>query len=151
MIFSKSFGYALRGILYVAAQPSFQAVQLTDIAAALEVPRPFMGKIMKRLVQENILTSQKGPTGGFRLNDTTLLRPLLDVYRITDRPEVLDQCVLIRKECSLENPCQLHHLVSPLKFPIQKILIDTTIGDLLAGKQDELQMVASFSVNDIPK
>ncbi|MER3464058.1 MAG: hypothetical protein C4329_06235 [Chitinophagaceae bacterium] len=50
MIFSKSFRYALRDILYVAAQSITHHVQLDEIAEALGAPRDFVGKIMKGVV-----------------------------------------------------------------------------------------------------
>lgn len=84
MFFSKSFGYALRGILYIAVKSEARSsIQLDEIASALGVPRHFMGKIMKRVTQKNILSSQKGPAGGFMINETTLTRPLIDVYGVT--------------------------------------------------------------------
>lgn len=138
MIFSKSFGYSLRGILYVALKEGSGHVQLDDMAESLDVPRHFMGKIMKRLVKSNIISSLKGPTGGFFLNQSTLGRPLIDIYRITDHPEDLEQCVLSRGPCNNEHPCRLHDKVLPLKSPLYKILFDTTIGDLLDGDQGEL-------------
>lgn len=137
MIFSKSFGYALRGILYVAAKEK-NAVQLDEMSQALGVPRHFMGKIMKRLVQQDVLASLKGPTGGFFLNETTLNRPLIDVYRITDRPEELEQCVLSRGPCNSAHPCRLHDKVLPLKAPLHEILYHTTIGELLNGDKESL-------------
>lgn len=144
MIFSKSFGYALRGILYVALKSEYRPVQLDEIANELGAPRHFMGKIMKRVVQKKILSSLKGPTGGFMLNESTLLRPLVDVYQVTDHPEDLDKCVLGRGPCDHDNPCRLHDLVAPMKPPIQQILFDTTIGDLLAG--DNTQLLKGLSV-----
>ena len=138
MIFSKSFGYSLRGILFVALRASEGPVQLDEMAEALGVPRHFMGKIMKRLAQNGILSSQKGPTGGFFLNETTLSRPLMDVYRLTDHPEELEQCVLSRGTCNSEHPCRLHDKVLPLKAPLNKILYHTTVGELLDTDQNEL-------------
>lgn len=137
MIFSKSFGYSLRGILYVAATKK-SAVPLDDMSQALGVPRHFMGKIMKRLVQQNILSSLKGPAGGFFLNETTLERLLIDVYRLTDRPEELEQCVLSRGPCNSSHRCRLHDKVLPLKAPLTEILYHTTIGELLAGDKESL-------------
>ena len=81
MLFSKSFGYALRGILYIASmQDEHRLIQIDEIAAQLNVPRYFMGKILKRLVKENILLSTKGPYGGFSLHQQTLSLPLLPIF-----------------------------------------------------------------------
>ncbi|RYF86429.1 MAG: transcriptional regulator, partial [Chitinophagaceae bacterium] len=51
MFFSKSFGYAVRGVLYIAfMQDAKQYVQAEEIAAQLLVPRHFVSKILKKLV-----------------------------------------------------------------------------------------------------
>lgn len=141
MIFSKSFGYALRGILFVTLKSEERPVQLDEIAAALGVPRHFMGKIMKRVVQQNILSSQKGPSGGFRTNEFTLERKLIDVFEVTDHPENLKRCVLSRGECSPLHLCRLHDLIEPMKQPLNKLLYHTTIGDLMPkGAEGKFQV-----------
>lgn len=137
-IFSKSFGYSLRSVLFVAAKESRTPVQLDEIAAALGVPRHFLGKIMKSLVKQGILSSLKGPTGGFFINESTLNRPLVDIYRVTDHPEDLEQCVLSRGRCNSEHPCRLHDKMLPLKAPLNKVLYHTSIGELLQGNEAEL-------------
>src|SRR5580765_6800553 len=78
MIFSKSFGYALRGLLYITfRQHESRYVQVEEIASNLAVPKHFMGKILKRLAKEQILHSAKGPSGGFRMNKSTASVSLL--------------------------------------------------------------------------
>ena len=70
MIFSKTFGYALRGVLYLSTiNEDKPRVQLDEIAAKLSIPRHFLGKVMKKLVKEGVLSSMKGPFGGFSVNE----------------------------------------------------------------------------------
>src|SRR5215213_11868 len=105
MIFSKSFGYAIRSVLYVAImRDELRCVQVEEIASKLVVPRHFMGKIMKKLAKEKLLISTKGPSGGFILNENTLQRPLMDLIVIIDGVEIFDTCVLRAKECNGTNP-----------------------------------------------
>ena len=80
MILSKSFGYALRGILYVALMKDEQRnVRLDEIARALSVPRHFLGKIMMAVVKAGILKSARGQGGGFYIHESTLQTPLIKV------------------------------------------------------------------------
>jgi len=73
MLLSKSFGYALRGVLYVAMMnASKKKVQLDEMAEKLAVPRHFLAKVMKRVVKEGILSSVRGLNGGFCINESTL-------------------------------------------------------------------------------
>ena len=52
MIFSKTFGYALRSVLYLAMlHEDKDRIQLDEIAVQLSVPRHFLGNVMKKLVK----------------------------------------------------------------------------------------------------
>lgn len=153
MIFSKSFGYALRGILYIAImRDEKRYVQVEEIASKLAAPRHFMGKIMKRLAKEKLLVSTKGPSGGFIINENTLEKPLMDLIVITDGVEIFGSCVLRAKECNGNNPCPMHSQMEGLKNNLKSILSDTRIGDLL--EEDKPEFIKSLSTAigvDIPK
>lgn len=138
MIFSKSFGYAIRGVLYVALmQDEKRYVQVEEIASKLAVPRHFMGKILKKLAKEKILLSIKGPSGGFTLNEQTLKMPLMDLIVITDGIEIFDTCALRAKECNSSNPCPMHVQMDQVKSRLKSILCDTLIGNLLDADKSE--------------
>jgi Rrf2 family transcriptional regulator, iron-sulfur cluster assembly transcription factor len=60
MIFSKSFGYAVRGVLYIVLMQAMkQYVQAKEIAEKLCIPRHFVSKILKKLVKACVLGSSK--------------------------------------------------------------------------------------------
>lgn len=136
MIFSKSFGYALRSVLYVAlVSDEKEKTQLDEIANALHVPRYFLGKVMNRLVKEGILASVKGHNGGFCINDTTLGVSLTRIMDITGENQQFDSCVLRQHKCNASNPCPLHKQAEAIKEKWQLLLCNTTIGDLLKKNQ----------------
>src|SRR5690606_38603326 len=100
MFFSKSFGYALRGVLYVAlVDKEGRKVQLDEIAEKLSVHKHFLAKIMKTMVKEEILSSTKGPYGGFFKNDQTLKTRIIHLVKITDGIEQFNTCVLSLRKC----------------------------------------------------
>lgn len=144
MIFSKSFGYAIRSILYVAImRDEKRYVQVEEIAAKLAVPRHFMGKIMKKLAKEKILISTKGPSGGFMLNEHTMQMPLMDLIVVIDGIEIFNSCVLRAKECNPESPCPMHSKMDVIKTNLKSILSDTKIVDLL--EEDKAEFIKSIS------
>ena len=144
MIFSKSFGYAVRGVLYIAVmQDEKKYVHVEEIASSLMVPRHFMGKILKRLVKEKLIASSKGPSGGFTVNDSTLDLPLIRLVDITDGLQGFGNCVLRVKACNEANPCPLHYQVEGVKHKLKSMLYETTIGDLL--KEDKKDFINSIS------
>ena len=148
MLFSKSFGYAIRGVLYISLmQDEKKYVQAEEIASRLAVPRHFMSKILKKLVKTNVLSSIKGPSGGFTINQHTLKIPLIEIVDLTDGLLAFKNCVLKLNECNAENPCPLHYQVEGVKTKLKSILSETTIGDLL--KDNKIEFIKSISTNGL--
>ena len=144
MFLSKSFGYALRGILYIAVmQDEKRKVQIDEIATKLSVPKHFLGKIMQQVVKAGLLKSTKGPYGGFYLAAETLNTPVIKLVEITDGMEQFSMCVLSFKYCNGLNPCPLHYEMEEVKKNYLNVFSKNTLGDLLkAGKSDLLKSLA---------
>ena len=68
-MFSKSCKYGIRAVLYLAVHSSLQKrLGVTEIASELEIPKHFLAKILQQLAKENLISSTKGPSGGFFLS-----------------------------------------------------------------------------------
>jgi Rrf2 family transcriptional regulator, iron-sulfur cluster assembly transcription factor len=148
MFFSKSFGYALRGILYVAMMSDEKRkIRIDEMASRLAVPRHFLGKIMNKVVKKHILSSTKGPNGGFFLNNSTLTTPLLSVLEAMDGLDQFDTCVLRLKTCNEESPCPLHFLLQPERKRLLQVFANTNVGDLL--KEDKPEFIRSISAMEM--
>jgi Rrf2 family protein len=144
-MFSKSFGYALRGILYVSMMgDENRKIRIDEIAKRLSVPKHFLGKIMNKVAKENILTSTKGPNGGFYMNSKTLSTPLISLLNLTDGKEIFDSCVLRLKKCDVENPCPMHFRMRDHRQNILQLFSNTTIGDLL--KEEKHNLIRSIAI-----
>ncbi len=151
MIFSKSFGYALRSILYIALlQDEGRKIQADEIAEKLAMPRHFEGKILKRLVKENLLISAKGPHGGFSLHPQTLSTSLFKVVEITDGLTSFKNCVLRLRACNSENPCPLHSKMIEIKLAMKDVLEKTLISDLLEEDKEEfIKSICTLDVDEV--
>jgi Rrf2 family iron-sulfur cluster assembly transcriptional regulator len=148
-MFSKSFGYALRGILYIVLfQGTRRNVQVDEIAQQLCLPQHFMSKILKNLVKHGILSSSKGPNGGFHINELTLHTPLLRVVEVTEGLGLITNCALRMQECNLQNPCPLHYKMESIKHTLRKELGETTIKDLADTKNPDV--IKSLSNTSYP-
>ena len=145
MFFSKSFGYALRSVLYVASTAENQGkIPLEKIAEGLNVPRHFLGKVMKRLVKEGILSSQKGPNGGFFINDRTLQVPLIQFIHLTGEDDHFRSCVLRLRNCDASRPCPMHSRAEKLRDQWEEVFSNTHVGDLL--NKDQPDYLESISI-----
>jgi Rrf2 family iron-sulfur cluster assembly transcriptional regulator len=139
MVFSKSFGYALRGTLYVALMSDDRKrIQVDEIAKKLSVPKFFLGKIMNKIVKEGILNSTKGPYGGFSINSGTLQTSLMTLIGVTDGTEQFSSCLLHFRQCNPQTPCPLHIEMEQNRRHFRTVLINTTIADLLKQNRGEL-------------
>jgi Rrf2 family iron-sulfur cluster assembly transcriptional regulator len=137
MVLSKSFGYALRSVLYMAAvHENKKYIQLQEIAEQLDVPRHFLGKVMKRLSKSGVIDSTKGHAGGYTLNSETLSLPVMQIVVLIEGEQLFNACVIGFKKCNEQNPCPLHHKVVAAKSQMMKTFNETKIGDLL---QDDKQ------------
>lgn len=145
MMFSKSFGYALRGILYIAVTGNERKkIRVEDISKNTGIPKHFLGKIMNKMVKANMILSVKGPGGGFHISNKTLDISLIQLYRLFDGTQLFDGCVLRLKKCSEEHACPLHYKVEEAKRNIELLLSKTTIGDLL--EEEKPDFIRSISM-----
>lgn len=145
MFFSKSFGYALRGTLYVAIMgDGDRKIRIDEMSNRLLVPRHFLGKIMNRVAKKGILSSTKGPNGGFALNDVTLSTSLLTILESTDGLDQFNECVLRLKKCNALNPCPLHDRIQVYRVELLELFSQTDIGSLLReDKPDFIKMISA--------
>lgn len=108
-MFSKSCKYAIRAVLFLAANASeAQKMGVREIADALGVPKHFLAKILQDLSRHNLVSSVKGPSGGFFLSDKNMRATLRSVVECIDGPEIFTGCILGLPVCSSENPCPMH-------------------------------------------
>ena len=70
---SKSSKYAIKAVLFLAIHSSEEnKVIVKDIAKPTNVPQAYIAKLLQELVKAEIVTSVRGPKGGFYLNETNL-------------------------------------------------------------------------------
>lgn len=151
MFFPKSFGYAVRTTLYLAAiNHSRPLVRMEEIAQSLDIPRHFLAKILKRLAKEGLLVSVKGPNGGFGSSQHTLQTPLVKILALTGQAEKTDFCLLMQAKCNEEKPCALHKHAARLKNDWVQLLSETTIAVLLKKEQAPIMQLEPLftSVHD---
>lgn len=130
MILSKTVGYALRALIYlVSYQKEKKPIGIKEIAEGLEVPRPYLSKIMQELSKRDVIGSLKGPNGGFLTNENTLQTNILKIVEILDGLGSFQSCILGLNKCDNANPCPVHdelivHRESLLETLRNKKIID---------------------------
>lgn len=131
MYLSRPAEYALRAMSYLARLDAPGRVRSRDIAAATDIPEPYLAKIMRRLTAAGLLDSQKGHHGGFLLARPPAQISFVDILRAVDFEPTADHCLFGWETCSAENPCPLHPEWSTLKETIEHWAETRTLADVL--------------------
>ncbi len=134
-MFSKSCEYAIRAIIYIAGQSlKGQRVTLIDIASEIDSPVAFTAKILQQLSKSNVLSSLKGPSGGFYLSEDQLNTINLGrVVKAIDGDKLFVTCGLGLKHCSEKQPCPVHHKFKAIRNDLCQMLDSTTIQEMALG------------------
>ncbi len=68
-MFSKACEYGIRATIYIAKKSLLdKKVSLKEVAKAIDSPEAYTSKILQKLAKNNIINSNKGPTGGFSMD-----------------------------------------------------------------------------------
>lgn len=130
-MFSKACEYAIRAALYISIKSiDGSRLGIKQIAKEIDSPEPFTAKILQTLSREGIISSAKGPKGGFYLDPEAPPVSLSKIVKAIDSKDVLHSCVLGLKDCSDEFPCPLHTDVKAYKKRVQNVMNEKTIQQL---------------------
>lgn len=128
---SKSCKYAIRAAVYIASKAG-EGVKLSvkEVAKGIEAPEAFTGKVLQALNKHRIVTSMKGPYGGFFCEKPQLKLPIIDIVNAMDGLYVFKECVLGLHECSDAHPCPMHHQYAKTRDNMLRSFQETTIDSL---------------------
>lgn len=125
--------YAIRAVIYLALfSTKDKKVGIKEIAGELDIPSPFLGKILQLLARHHILGSTKGPNGGFYLNKPAIDISLMEIIELIDGNEVFFTCVIRTSKCSHENPCALHDKIAQMRKEERMLFSTESIADLVS-------------------
>ncbi|MEZ5070052.1 MAG: Rrf2 family transcriptional regulator [Bacteroidales bacterium] len=126
--------YALRAAIYLAlkATPD-QKCGIKEISGELDIPSPFLAKILQGLVKHDILVSAKGPHGGFCLKKSPLDISVMEIVEVIDGTGTFDRCVIGTSNCQPDHPCSMHHKLAPLRKEMKHMLQTETLADLVSA------------------
>ncbi len=129
---SNSSKYAIKAVLYLAVNSSpKQRILAKDISVPTNIPKAYLSKILQELSRHHIVSSLRGPGGGFYLSDENRAISLLEIIRVIDGGYRLTSCMLSLKDCDEEYPCPMHDLVGGTKAQFVENLRRTTVNDLV--------------------
>lgn len=128
MMFSKSCEYAIKAVIHLCMETQAGGrLSINDIAVAIDSPEPFTAKILQTLSKHKIISSAKGPGGGFFVEQKKKPIYVMDIVHLMDGKDALNRCGLGLKECSEEHPCPIHNEFKSYSCRLKKLLETKTI------------------------
>ena len=125
--------YAIRAVLYISAQMESSEKQYLggkEISEKLNMPLAFTVKILQELARESIISSSKGPGGGFYLTSDNQKTPIMEILKTMGDTGNFTNCMLGLEKCSDSNPCPVHHSFKIGRNHLLDLLQNKTIGEL---------------------
>ena len=140
ILFSKACKYGIRATLYLAQRSeSDEWINIKDISKAIGSPEAFTGKIMQAMVRHKVVSSLKGPTGGFKVQKNELNHIKLgQVVMAIDGDSLFKGCALGLDECSESMPCPVHDQFKHIRFNLTEMLDSTKLEGMSDGLKDGL-------------
>ena len=123
--------YAIRALLTLAASDS--SISAEHLAQEQDLPSKFLGAIMSDLRRGGLVTSQRGPDGGFRLARSADDIQIADILRVVSGP--LAGVRGMRPE-TLHYEGEATHLRDvwvAVRAALREVLEHVTLGQVLRG------------------
>ncbi len=130
--------YAIRAVIYLALHAGEEKkIGIKQISKDLDIPTPFLGKILQTLAKHKLLSSTKGPHGGFGLGKSAEEIYLVDIVDIIDGQDLFNKCLIRLDDCT-ENKseqCSLHDKY----LEIRTNLLNLFQHEKISGLVDEIR------------
>ncbi len=126
--------YAIRAVTCIAANHG-EIHNVGELTGKLDIPRPFLRKIMQIMQHNGILESIRGKTGGFRLVADPSKISVLNLIEIFQGPFQMDQHIFKKKVCPRVKICVLKKKLDKIEASVKKELNTITMTSLIENKK----------------
>ena len=139
--------YAIRAVIYLGIHGvGGVKVGIKEISKELNLPTPFLGKILQNLVRHKLLVSTKGPHGGFGIDKDLGLVTLYDIIMIVDGDSIFETCLIGLKPCKKHlddqiNPCPVHEKFSALRGSMRDYFMSESIGSIIGRMNNSTDFI----------
>ena len=134
MWISRRTDYATRALVALARDEGEGPVKIQELAERTDTPISILEQVLPQLRSAGIVRSERGPSGGYRLNHAPADITLERVVRILQGPLAPISCATRHapEPCSMLAGCALNETWAEVRDATIAILERTTFADLAA-------------------
>jgi len=124
--------YAVRSMVDLALHANDEPITREEIAARQDISADYLARLLTRLVKAGLISSVKGPGGGYVLAHSTAAITTGDIIRAVEEPLAPVFCVNAEagKTCHRVDGCVTHLLWEQLGERIAELLDSVTLEEL---------------------
>ena len=130
MKITRACDYTIRALVYMAQSPMGTPFMRADIAKICDVPDSFLGKILQSLAKSDILTSERGKKGGFKLGKEPDQIYVYDIVVAVDGPLNINNCLDEQIGCNKISKCTTHIMWKDIQSVLIEKLKEYTLADI---------------------
>lgn len=138
---------AIKAVIYIGSQKDANAKSsIKEIAQYIDENEHTVGKLLQKLVKENIINSVKGPNGGFYITNKQREKKIIVIVQAIDGDEVFNQCGLGLSKCSASHPCPIHDDYKVIRDSFKQLCNRRKINELCEAINDNLAYLINIQV-----
>lgn len=122
--------YALRVMSFIASQKEGKVFMRNELSEKCKVPDSFLGKILQSLSRNDILHSERGKKGGFKLVKKADEITIYDILRAVEGDIVINECLGENEFCNNTTCCKTYAILKEIRQNFIKDLKSYTIADI---------------------
>lgn len=135
---SRRVEYALRAVMKLAVSSQGTLLSFKDIANCEDIPRDYLAKILRSLVDAELISSRRGANGGYKLAKPVDEITFLDVMEAADSAIAINLCTQNGDGCVRTSECSMAQVWQRAEDAMREVLRGTTIADVLTVEQASL-------------
>jgi len=131
--------YAVTAMLDLALNAKDRPITLADISQRQGISLSYLEQLFSRLRKQDLVSSARGPGGGYRLSRNAGEISVAQVISAVDEKVAVTRCGG-KGDCQNGEACLTHKLWCSLSDQIQGFLTGISLGDLV--QEDHVKMVS---------
>ena len=130
--------FAVTAMIDLALRQDKGPVALSRISERQDISLSYLEQLFGRLRRHELVSSSRGPGGGYRLGRESSDITVADIIYAVDEPIDATQCGG-KQDCNDDDVCMTHELWAALSRHMVDYLDSVTVKDLVSQQQEKQQ------------